>query len=144
MTNRGGTPAVRTSTYEEPWLYEGGGMSVVALLGAGLILALTREDTGVARFFKATVLVEVGKLSYALYLVHMPLFWVLQKTLPDPRPAFIALVGIPLSIALAAFLHHIVGEPVRIRRWNRAGGVSFAISTRVSPSAGPWWSRPRS
>jgi peptidoglycan/LPS O-acetylase OafA/YrhL len=119
--------SVRTSTYEEPWLYESGGMTVVAILGAGLILALTREDTAVARFFKVTPLVEIGKLSYALYLVHMPLFWVLHKTLPDPRPAFIALVGIPLSIALAAFLHHIVGEPVRIRRWNRAGGVSFAV-----------------
>lgn len=119
--------SVRTSTYEEPWLYEGGGMTVVAILGAGLILALTREDTGVARLFKVAPLVEVGKLSYALYLVHMPLFWVLQKTLPDPRPVFIALVGIPLSVLLAAFLHHIVGEPVRIRRWNRAGGVSFAV-----------------
>ncbi|MFI9487552.1 acyltransferase family protein [Promicromonospora sp. NPDC052451] len=119
--------SVRTSTYTEPWLYRGGGMTVVAVLGAGLVLALTREDTAVARLFSATPLVEAGKLSYALYLVHMPFFWVLQKTLPDPRPAVVALVGIPLSVVLAAFVHHIVGEPVRIRRWNRAGGVSFAV-----------------
>lgn len=119
--------SVRTTTYEEPWLYEKGGLTVVALLGAGLILALTREDTWVARLFEVGPLVETGKISYALYLVHMPVFWVLQKMLPDPRPAFIALYGIPLSIAFAAFLHHIVGEPVRIRRWNRAGGVAFAV-----------------
>lgn len=118
--------SVRTSGYTEPWLYESGGMTVVAVLGAGLVLALTRADTAVARFFSATALVEVGKLSYALYLVHMPLFWVLRKTLPDPRPAVVALVGIPLAVVLAALLHHVVGEPVRIRRWNRAGGVAIA------------------
>lgn len=119
--------SVLTTTYKEPWLYENGGLTVVALLGAGLVLALTREDTWVARLFEVGPLVEIGKISYALYLVHMPVFWVLQKMLPDPRPAFIAIFGIPLSIAFAAFLHHIVGEPVRIRRWNRAGGVSFAV-----------------
>lgn len=128
------TVSVRTATYEEPWLYAAGGMTVVALLGAGLILALTREDTLVARVFSTLPLVEIGKFSYALFLVHLPVFWVLQKTLEDPRPVNIALFGIPLSIALAAFLHHIVGEPVRIRRWNKAGGTAFVVLAVVATS----------
>ncbi len=119
--------SVGTDTYAAPWLYERGGLTAVAVLAAALILSLTREDTPVARVFMTTPLVEVGKASYSLYLVHVPVFWVLQRTLEDPSPAVIALVGIPLSTVLALFLHHIVGEPVRLRRWNRAGGTSFAL-----------------
>lgn len=119
--------SVRTDTYEAPWLYELGGLAVVAVLGAGLILSLTREDTWVARVLMVTPLVELGKASYSLYLVHVPVFWVLQRTLEAPSPAAIALVGIPVSTVLALFLHHIVGEPVRLRRWNRAGGTAFAV-----------------
>jgi len=80
----------------------------------------------VARAFMVTPLVETGKASYSLYLVHVPVFWVLQRTLDAPSPATVALVGIPLSIVLALFLHHIVGEPVRLRRWTRPGGTAFA------------------
>ncbi|WP_265522736.1 acyltransferase family protein [Oerskovia flava] len=126
------TVSVGTATYEDPWLYAGGGMTIVALMGAGLILALTREDTLVARMFTAAPLVGIGKFSYALFLVHLPVFWVLQKILSDPSPVYIALYGIPLSIVLAAFLHHIVGEPVRIRRWNRAGGIAFVTLAAVA------------
>ncbi|WP_285105979.1 acyltransferase family protein [Promicromonospora sp. MEB111] len=121
--------SVGTDTYEAPWLYRWGGLTVVAVLSAALILALTREDTLVARAFASMPLVELGKASYSLYLVHVPVFWVLQRTVEVPGPATIALMGIPWSVVIALFLHHIVGEPVRLRRWNRAGGTSFAVLT---------------
>lgn len=119
--------SVRTDTYEAPWLYRYGGLTAVAVLGAALILALTREDTWPARLLGTMPPVELGKASYSLYLVHVPIFWILQRTVEVPSPATIALVGIPWSIVIALFLHHIVGEPVRLRRWNRAGATSFAV-----------------
>ncbi|WP_166354396.1 acyltransferase family protein [Phytoactinopolyspora limicola] len=112
--------SIRTSSYHEPWLYQGG-FSVIALLGAALTLTLVRDDTVIGRIFSAKPLVEIGKISYALFLVHVPIFWAVQKNATDPSPTSLLLYGVPLSVAVAAFLHHIVSEPARIRRWNLTG-----------------------
>lgn len=117
--------SVLTPSYREPWLYASGGLTVVALLVGLLVLSLTREDTVVARALGAAPLVGIGKFSYSLYLVHVPVLWALSKSLPDPRPIVLLIVGLPLSIVLAAFLHHIIGEPARLRRWSRAGVTVF-------------------
>lgn len=116
-----------TTSYREPWLYEWGGLTAVAVLASLLVVSLTREDTWVARMLGIPPLVGIGKFSYSLFLVHVPVLWVLSRTLPDPRPVMLLLVGLPASIVLAAFLHHIVGEPVRLRRWSRKGFASFTV-----------------
>ncbi|MFJ2521286.1 acyltransferase family protein [Cellulosimicrobium cellulans] len=123
--------SVTTRGYREPWLYEWGGLTAVAVLASLLVISLTREDTWVARVLGISPLVGIGRFSYALYLVHVPLLWVLSRTLPDPQPVMLLLVGLPASIILAAFLHHIVAEPVRLRRWSRTGFAAFTALVLV-------------
>lgn len=116
--------SVRATSYEEPWLYRFG-FTAVALLGGILVLTLTSRRNLLSRLFAWPPLVETGKISYTLFLVHLPVYWTIQAVDPTVSPADIAILGIPLSLGLASGLHHLVGEPIRLRRWGRRGTALF-------------------
>lgn len=50
-------------------------------------------------------LVWLGRCSYALYLVHLPLFDLVQEHVGIDRPRVRALIEVPLALALAAAVH---------------------------------------
>lgn len=74
------------------------------------VLALTAALVAVPASLPGRVtawspLVWLGRCSYALYLVHLPLFDLVQEHVGVDRPRVRALIEVPLALALAAAVH---------------------------------------
>ena len=89
------------------------------LLTAGLVGA---PRAPLARLAASPPLVWLGRRSYALYLVHAPVFELVLAHLPLERWRVRALVGIVGAVGLAHVLHVFVEQPAqrRMRRLLRA------------------------
>jgi peptidoglycan/LPS O-acetylase OafA/YrhL len=98
-----------------------GGAVIVAfpLLVAALVVA----DRGPAMLLSTPVFSYGGRLSYALYLVHIPLFevyWYALERAPwlAPQTVFGHVVGVVVllsTVGVAALAYHLVEEPSRRR-----------------------------
>lgn len=117
--------SLNATTYEEPWLYQWGFLAV-ALLGSALILTLTNRSNVLARIFAWKPLVEIGKVSYTLFLVHMPIYWLIMAVAPYSTPWDLVIIGVPSSLLLSGAFHHLIAEPIRLRRWRVKGTAAFS------------------
>ncbi|WP_313540652.1 acyltransferase family protein [Leifsonia aquatica] len=117
--------SLNATTYEEPWLYRWGFLAI-ALIGSLLILTLTSPHNVLSRVFAWKPLVEIGKVSYTLFLVHMPIYWLILALAPYSTPWDLVILGLPASLLLAGGLHHLVAEPIRLRRWRITGTAAFS------------------
>lgn len=114
-----------------PWLLRGGHV-LVALCSASVVAALIAHGRlNAALSFPA--LVTIGRWSYSLYLVHWPVFLVLdeQRISVDG----VALVVVKLTVAsLFAFgLHRLVEQPLRTVESSRSvSAMWLAASVAVS------------
>ena len=117
--------SLNASSYEEPWLYQWGFLAV-ALIGSLLILTLTSPNNILTRVFAWKPLVEIGKVSYTLFLVHMPIYWLILALAPYSTSWDLVVLGLPASLLLAGGLHHLVAEPIRLRRWRIKGTAAFS------------------
>lgn len=99
--------------YDPPWLLRGGFLVVAAC--SSLVIAAALTDTPVRRLLAAGPVVAVGRASYALYLVHWPVYLVLDAQ--RLGLSGVALVGVRLVAAgvAAAALHLVVEQPMRRR-----------------------------
>jgi peptidoglycan/LPS O-acetylase OafA/YrhL len=131
-------------------------LAVVAC-AALVVLVATRDLRGGRSLLRARPLVRLGELSYAFYLVHGTVVYLLRDSLGVFPAAWtnvfwyaVALVG---SLALAAAVHLLVEKPAErvMRRWwdaRRArvsalpGGPSEVPSTEVAPADPPGATRP--
>ena len=106
-----------------------GGYTLVALLGAVLILA-TLQQTRFARVMEYTPLVATGRISYALYIWHYPVWFVLHL---DYGLSILAagLLTIPLSFAAAAASYFVVERPFLNLRY-AATGPSSRLTGRAA------------
>jgi len=99
---------------------EGRGGAVIALFPL-LVGALALADRGPAVLLSSRPAVYGGYLSYALYLVHIPLFevyWLAQRYVPwlagDTVAADLVAVGVVLAtLPVAAAIYRLVEEPSR-------------------------------
>lgn len=110
-----------------------GGVAVVAV---GFLLILSRESF-VARSLTLSSVLWLGQRSYALYLVHWPVIVLYKYAVGFTLtwPAQIVLVVV--SIAMAALLHALVENPLRIRgHWKPGVGRAGAYATIVLVIAG--------
>ncbi|WP_158703261.1 acyltransferase family protein [Pseudonocardia dioxanivorans] len=124
---------------------------VVIVLFPVLVGSLAFADSGLARLLSARPLVYGGRVSYSLYLVHIPLFevyWLAtafipglgRPTVPAHLVAGLVLVG---AFPLAMIVHRWVEEPGS--RWMRALPARLAIrhngagraTLHTSPGGGP-------
>ena len=101
-----------------PFYY--GGMTVFAV-GAALLIAALRDETWwLSRIFSKTPLVWVGQRSYGIYLLHFPIFVLLDQLRTRHSLANFALVTIArlsITIGLAALSWNFVERPLmRVRR----------------------------
>ncbi|RZU65910.1 peptidoglycan/LPS O-acetylase OafA/YrhL [Microterricola gilva] len=120
--------------YSQEWLYRWG-FAAVAVLGAVLVVTLTSKHNVVVRVLAFKPLVEIGKVSYTLFLVHLPIYWLILAVQPYSTPVDLLIIGLPASLLLASALHHLVAEPIRMRRWKFKGTTAF-VSAVAATAAG--------
>ncbi len=95
------------STWLYPW-----GLLLTALCTAAVIGSVMQGDA-IARALQVRVLVELGKISYGVYLIHWPIFlWLTpQRTSLGLWPLFALRMAI--VIPLAVLLFRFVESPIR-------------------------------
>lgn len=86
-----------------------------------ILLALASGNRWIQKIFSRAWLVLLGEASYALYLIHVPIFFMLRAEL-ERHGAWLFLVYVSLCIALSVLSYLYVERPSR--RWilQRMGG----------------------
>jgi peptidoglycan/LPS O-acetylase OafA/YrhL len=99
----------------------GGAVLVVFPL---LVAALAMADRGPAMWLARPCAVRGGRLSYSLYLVHIPMFevfWLAQEHFPvllgrsTPLAHAVGFAVLLATVPVAAVVHRVVEEPARLR-----------------------------
>jgi peptidoglycan/LPS O-acetylase OafA/YrhL len=103
--------------------------------GAGLLILLALEGPGIGRALGIAPLPWLGRISYSLYLIHLPVFLaVIYGFSAAPAGLRVALL-VPLSLLAAWLLHRAIEAPAQ-----RLGRVLTAARDRPSQPSG---ARPR-
>ncbi len=77
---------------------------------AALIAIVALRGGAISRLLSHPVLVRLGEISYAFYLVHFTILIVAEHVLPAP---FVSAVALAATLAVAWFLHVGVERPLR-------------------------------
>ncbi|HEY1495701.1 MAG TPA: acyltransferase, partial [Candidatus Solibacter sp.] len=88
--------------------------TVLRPFNATLLIGLAFGGGSLARFLSTKAIVYLGKSSYAMYILHVPiLWWCLRRSMDFPPLAYIAIV-----IAVSAAVYGLFEEPAnrRLRR----------------------------
>ena len=93
-----------------------GGLVLVGLLSAALVLGAALGVGPVARIGALGPLRFLGRISYGVYLFHWPVVWWLTSTRLHIGPAPTAVVQILLTFALATASHRYLEQPIRTGR----------------------------
>jgi peptidoglycan/LPS O-acetylase OafA/YrhL len=115
------------------WLFDGG-LAVIVGIAAMLAAALCFEQSPLFRLFSWGPLVELGKLFYPMYLLHLPIYSLLKMTKPGIAGYGLLLVGGGLTWLAAIIMHYAVAERLRLRRWplHVALPIAFACAVIVA------------
>ena len=79
----------------------------------------------------ARIATYLGKISYGIYLWHLPVLFLLGEHTHLP-PGVALAIAAPATMMLAALTWHLVEQPA-LRRWGRAGSSSPAAAVRMHP-----------
>ena len=102
-------------TEHDAWVLNGG-LAGVSLLNIGMILGAAAAGSVFARAMSFRPLVEIGKLSYPLYLVHWPIALATQPVHTGMSGWTLMAVRFALSMAVAYPLARWVEAPIRTQR----------------------------
>jgi len=93
------------------WLYRGG----FPLIAAGCALIVNRALPGdpATAPLRARPIVWVGRLSYGLYLYHLPIYFFLGRELQGQRHTFLGLIAISITFTVATASYYFVEQPIR-------------------------------
>lgn len=119
-----------TTSVSDGWLYHGG-LPAFALVSTALVSAvIVPSGSALTRLLARRPLAAIGRWSYALYLVHWPVFLALdaERTGLSPWPLFA--VRASVSLAVAALITTTVERPIRTRRIlvRRGSGIASSIA----------------
>lgn len=98
----------------------------LSVLGALGLVTAAIVVTGARRVLEHSVAQWLGKVSFSLYLVHVPLLVTLAFALGDGSWWLVGVVGVPCSLLLAWAFYLGVERPAQrlARRVNRVGSLS--------------------
>jgi peptidoglycan/LPS O-acetylase OafA/YrhL len=122
--------ALIAASRPETWLGSGG-LGLTGLAAAVLALALCQEKGRLAQVFSWGPLTELGRLAYPLYLLHLPIYWLLATTKPEIARYGLLLVGGGLAWLVALIVHYAIGERLRVRVWRARLGVPISAACAV-------------
>lgn len=121
------TASVATTSYHESWLYQGG-FALVAIAAATFTATLASDANLLTRFFAFSLFTAFGKVSYAVFLLHLPVFWMIQTVQPDVPALALFGLGTGVTWLVAAVLHYGVTERMRLARWRWKTGIPALIT----------------
>jgi len=99
------------------WLYVASGFTAVGLAAAALIASLLEPDAPLRRVFAWPPAVRLGRMSYSLYLWHVPIFSVVADRLAGRPPAERLVAGMVGATVATMASYHLVERPMlRLRR----------------------------
>lgn len=103
------------------WLRDGGA-TMVAIAAAGLIWALVSPGGRglVRRILETRPLLWAGRISYGLYLWHLPVFNVIGRRQPAWPLFYLVVLKIAATFVLAALSYYFVEQP--IQQWAKRRG----------------------
>lgn len=101
-------------------------------VACALLIYGALERGPVGRLLSATPFVFVGRISYALYLWHVPILAALAATGYDGRPAR-SVLALCLTFVVATGSFYLVEQPLR-KRWRRSSRRR-ALAPAVQPTA---------
>jgi len=106
-----------------------------ALAGAGaaLLVVLAIVWRGAHRMLETRAMQWLGKVSFSLYLVHAPILASLCYLLGARQWWLACLVGIPLSLVVAALFHVLVERQAQDLA-RQVGGIGAALAERAHVS----------
>ncbi|MFJ9773292.1 acyltransferase family protein [Kitasatospora sp. NPDC101157] len=129
--------SLSVGSYHEPWLYQGG-LAVVAALAAVLTASLCFDRGPLVWLLSLPPVRLTGTISYSLYLLHLPVYWLLQHYVDDISPQKLLLIGGPVSWVLA-WLLHTATEKLRVLRWRAFPAVPLLAVTAAVATTGAWY-----
>lgn len=119
-----------TTDLENPWLYRGG-LALHAVAVAVLIAAVMRPGTVVNRLFRWKPLTALGRISYAVYLIHWPVILWMTPTRLHVSPTLAACIQAAATISLATISLYCIETPIRSGRvvleWRRIAVPAVAL-----------------
>lgn len=128
--------SVCADTYRADWLYYGG-FAMAAALFATLAVLLTQPGP-LSVALSVRPLAAVGRMSYAIFLVHMPVIWLTRDLLYTGSDLLVLVVSLPTTLLIAAVIHHLFSEPLRRAAWpvpRRIAAVAITAATAAAISA---------
>lgn len=97
------------SCYNHHLFYNGGYTLVALMVGAILVCLLTAPPAFATVILSSRLLVGVGRISYALYLFHMPLqYWIAPRQLGWSLGT---LIVVSISVAFAVLSYYAIERP---------------------------------
>lgn len=112
-----------TVPYTETWLYPAG-FAAEAILVVILIACALTDDSRLASLLSNNALTLVGRYSYPLYLVHLPVFWLLETIQPEITNVRLFVVGLAVSAVLAGVLSLTVEQRFRHMKFSLPQGIA--------------------
>jgi peptidoglycan/LPS O-acetylase OafA/YrhL len=94
-----------------PWLLRGGHV-LVALVSAVTIVSVLAHGR-VHRAMSVAPFVAIGRWSYSLYLVHWPVFLVMNADRVGLDGVALVVSKLAVALVLSIALHHLVEQPLR-------------------------------
>jgi peptidoglycan/LPS O-acetylase OafA/YrhL len=114
--------------------------SLVGAGAAGIILCAI-GFTSFAGFLNHRISQYLGRISFSLYLIHVPIIATLAYALGDAQWWLVGIIGIPLSLAAATVFHRYVEVPSqRLAHWVGARASRPRVESApvpVAPVTGP-------
>ncbi|MDJ0388131.1 acyltransferase [Roseomonas sp. E05] len=84
------------------------------IAGSVLLILLAQRGGSFAHGLRRPSLLWLGKVSFSLYLVHLPVLLMLTHLLRDrATPGMVALLAVPLALPAAAITHALVERPAQ-------------------------------
>jgi peptidoglycan/LPS O-acetylase OafA/YrhL len=115
------------------WLRDGGA-TLVAITAAGLILSVVGPGRGglVRKILESPPLTWAGRISYGLYLWHLPVFYIIGRRQPAWPLFYLVILKMAATFVVAVPSYHFLEQPIqrRARRRSRANRELHAETER--------------